>query len=243
MNKRTEITAEIMNDGFPKHAETVPGRFPVEPLNAVSNIAFLFILCYWTWKTKFRIRIYPAIVLTMPLLLGAFVAGTMHHLLRSDKVWNGIVLLCIFFAVINTCIYLWYRITESWLKSFVGVLAVPFIFRIFLASITLPDKITMSTVFVVMALAIMIPAVIHCIQNHLKNLELLVISSISFIIALIFRETDANLIGIFAIGTHFLWHVFGALSIFFMLKYLFLTDKTKSKKVFVEFAANFKSKK
>lgn len=228
-------------DGLPKNAETVLGRFPAEPFNAVSNLAFLAIIVYWTWKTRFRIRLYPAIVLVMPLMLGAFIAGTMHHILRSGKVWHSLVLFCIFFAVLNTCIYLWYRVTDSWLKSFLCVLAVPLIFRIFLATISLPEKISIASVFVVMAMAIMIPAVIHCIKNHLKNLELLIISSLTFVIGLVFRETDHNLAGIMPVGTHFLWHIFGTISVFFLLKYLFITDKTKSKKVFAELASSFKS--
>ena len=234
--------AQELKDGFPPNAETVAGGFPAEPLNAISNLGFLLVLVYWALKTKFRIRLYPVIVITMPLMFCALVAGTMHHILRSDKVWHSITLLCIFFAVVNACVYLWYRVTESWMKSFLCVMAVPLVFRLFLASLTFPEKISVAVVFVVMALAMLIPAVVHCMRNHLKNLELLVISSLAFMIALIFREADANLVGIMPLGTHFLWHIFGAVSLFYLLKYLFITDKTKSKKVFLEFAAGFKSR-
>ena len=152
----------------------------------------------------------------------------MHHALRNGKVWHHIDMLSIFYSVMVACIYFWYRVTKSWLKSFFLVISIPLIFRIFLASITLPEKISISVVFVVMALSIFIPISIHCIRNHLKNFNLLIVSSISFIIALIFRQTDANLIGIFPYGTHFLWHIFGMISVFCLLKYTFLTDEDKN---------------
>ena len=227
-------SALTVDDGCAVNAETVHGRFPVEPLNAISNFGFLFIIIYWTWKTKFRIRLYPVIVITMPLLLGAFIGGTMHHALRNGKVWHYIDMLCIFYSVMVTCVYFWYRVTGSWLKSFFLVILIPIIFRIFLASITLPEKISISVVFVVMALSIFIPVCIHCIRNHLKNFSLLILSSISFLIALVFRQTDAAMIDVFPYGTHFLWHIFGMISVFYLLKYTFLTDKDKNIKIFRE---------
>ena len=241
LNQKTVETLRVAGDGCAVNAETVPGRFPVEPFNAISNFAFLAIIIYWTWKTKFRIRLYPVIVITMPLIFGAFICGMMHHILRSGKEWHILNLICISYAVITTCVYLWYRVTGSWMKSFLCVFSIPLIFRLFLASISLPEVISVAVVFVVMAMAIMIPACIHCIRNHLKNLDLLIISSISFMIALVFRQIDANLVGISTIGTHFLWHIFGAISVFFVLKYLFLADKDKNKKLFKEIASSFVS--
>jgi hypothetical protein len=236
MTKNSESTM-VVYDGCAVNAETAPARFPVEPLNTFSNFGFLFIIVYWVWKTKFRIRLYPVIVITMPLLFGAFIAGTMHHALRNDKVWHHIDMLCIFYAVITTCVYFWYRVTGSWIKSFLCVIAIPFIFRAFLASISLPEKIAISVVFVIMGLIILIPATIHCIKNQLKNLDMLIISSLSFLIALTFRQADANLVGIFPYGTHFLWHIFGMISVFYLIKYIFLTDKTKNLNFFKEIAS------
>ena len=239
MKKNSKSTI-VVDDGCAINAETVLGRFPVEPLNTFSNFGFLFIIVYWIWKTKFKIRLYPVIVITMPLLFGAFIAGTMHHALRNDKVWHHIDMLCIFYAVITTCVYLWYRVTEKWMKSFLCVIAVPLVFRLFLASIALPDKIAISVVFVVLGLTILIPATIHCIKNHLKNLDMLILSSISFIIALTFRQADADMVGFFPFGTHFLWHIFGMISLFYLVKYIFLTDKAKNLKFFKKIASQIK---
>jgi hypothetical protein len=223
-----EYSCEVLADGCTPNAETILGRFPVEPINTLTSFGFLFIIIYWTFKTKFKITLYPVIVITMPLLACAFIGSTMHHALRNDRIWHTIDMLGIFYAVIVTCVYYWYRVTSSWLKSAFLVISIPIIFRIFLSSISLPVMISVSVVFVVLAVALLIPITIHCVRNDHKNINLLIIAVLTFIIALVFRQTDNFLIGIIPFGTHFLWHVFAMISVFYLLQYTFLTDKERN---------------
>lgn len=223
-----EYSCEVLVDGCTPNAETLLGRFPVEPLNTLTSFGFLFIIIYWTFKTKLKIKLYPVIVITMPLLACAFIGSTMHHALRNDRIWHTIDMLGIFYAVIVACIYYWYRVTNSWLKTSFLVISIPIIFRIFLASISLPVMISVSVVFVVLAVALLIPISIHCILNDHKNLDLLIVAVLTFIIALVFRQTDDFLIGLIPFGTHFLWHVFAMISVFALLKYTFLTDQERN---------------
>ena len=223
-----EYSCEVLADGCTPNAETILGRFPVEPINTLTSFGFLFIIIYWTFKTKFKITLYPVIVITMPLLACAFIGSTMHHALRNDRIWHTIDMLGIFYAVIVTCVYYWYRVTSSWLKSAFLVISIPIIFRIFLSSISLPVMISVSVVFVVLAVALLIPITIHCILNNHKNINLLIIAVLTFIIALVFRQTDNFLIGIIPFGTHFLWHVFAMISVFYLLQYTFLTDQERN---------------
>lgn len=239
-NQDSIESTTLAKDGYVFNAETDPARFPVESFNTLSNFIFLLIIIYWIRKTKFRTSLYPVLVVSLPFLFVAFISSTMHHALRSEKVWHHIDMLSIFYAVIMVCVYFWYRITHSWFKAFFFVIAIPVIFRMFLGTISAPDKISVSVVFVVMALAIFIPAIIHCIMNHLKNVALLLISSIAFAIALCFREADANLGKILPYGTHFLWHIFGYGSVFSLMQYIFLTDKAKNFEIFTQAASKFK---
>ena len=232
---------EKAKDGYIINAETDVSSFPAEPFNTFSSFIFLFLVIYWIRKTKFRIKLYPVIVITMPLLFLAFIGGTMHHALRSEKVWHHLDMICIFYAVMMVCVFFWYRITGSWFKSFFCVITIPLIFRFFLASISLPEKISVSVVFVVMALVILIPAMIHCCMNHLKNITLLCVASMLFVIALFFRETDRSVAEVFPHGTHFLWHIFACIAVFFLIQYLFLTDKDKNMELFKQLASEFKS--
>ena len=108
----------LAKDGLSVNAETVPGRFPVEPLNTVSNIVFLVFLIYWIKKTGFKFSRHPLIVTVMPILCLGLISATMHHAFRSDRMWHTIDMLAIFYAVIMTCVFLWYRVFGNWLKSF-----------------------------------------------------------------------------------------------------------------------------
>lgn len=232
----------LARDGYAVNPETDAAGFPVEPLNTFSNFIFLIVIVYWIRKTRFKTSLFPVLVLSLPFMFVAFICGTMHHALRSDKVWHHLNMLSIFYAVIMVCVYFWYRITGSWIKSFFCVIIIPLIFRFFLASITIPGKISVSVVFVVMALAIFIPATIQCIINKLKYVSLLIFSSTTFVIALYFRETDWNLTSFLSHGTHFLWHIFGAVSVFSLLQYIYLIDRDKNLELFKQAASRFKTK-
>jgi len=228
-----------MPDKCDPNAETNMNNFPVEPINAFSNIIFLAIIIYWTVKTKFRIRLYPLIVITMPLISVGFICGTMFHLLRNDIIWHHLNLLSILYAVIATSVYLWWRVVRNWWKTFFLTLSIPLLFQGFLFFIQPIGKISVGMVFSVMFLSILIPSGLHCLKNGYFNFKYLILSSLFFSIGIIFRTFDRFFIGHHSIGTHFAWHICGGLSIFFFLKYIYESDRHLTRKKFTEKASSF----
>ena len=221
------------------YAETNLENFPVEPISVASNIFFLIILIYWTWKTKCKIKLYPFIVITMPLMLLSLMFDTVFHLLRNNVIWHQLNLLCAVYAVITASVYLWRRVTSKWLYTFFLTLSIPVSFQIFIAYTRPFDKLSLNVVFVVMALSVFIPAMIYCIKNKTQFISSLIISSTCFFIGIFFRTLDSNLIGKSSIGTLFLWHLFCALSIFYFLKFSFNCDKKKTLDKFNAVASSF----
>jgi hemolysin III len=221
------------------YAETNLNAFPVEPLAAFTNLIFPAVIIYWTVKTKFRIRLYPLIVIIMPLMTAAFFFGTMFHILRNDVIWHHLNMLSILYAVIAGNIYLWRRVVKSWWKTFLLTLLTPVLFQIFILLIQPVDKISVSTVFTVMFLSILIPSALHCIKNRYHNFHLLVVSSIFFGSGIILRTADKYFLDTSLPGTHFLWHIAGGISIFFFLKYIYESDKEYTVKKFAEKASSF----
>lgn len=220
-------------------AETNLKHFPVEPISAATNIIFLIMLAYWAWKTKCKIKLYPFIVITIPLMISALAFNTMFHLLRNNSIWHHLNLLCIVYSVITASVYLWRRVTAKWMYTFFLALCIPVLFQIFIIYMRPVDKLSLNVVFVVMALSVFVPAVIHCIKNKIQFISLLIYSSIFFSIGLFFRLFDSNLIGKTYIGTHFLWHIFCTISIFYFLKYSYNCDKLKTVDKFNEVASSF----
>jgi hemolysin III len=221
------------------YAETDINNFPVEPFSALTNLIFPIIILYWTVKTKFRIRLYPLIVIVMPLMTAGFFCGTMFHLLRNDVIWHHLNMLSILYAVITADVYLWWRVVQSWWKTFFLTLIIPIIFQVFIFFIQPFDKISVSIVFTVMFLSLLFPSALHCIKNNYHNFKILVTSSIFFASGITFRVMDELYIGSNSHGTHFLWHLCGGVSVALFLKYIYESDKKYTKNQFAEKASSF----
>lgn len=221
----------LEQDGCSLHAETDITRFPVEPFNTFSTFVFLFIFIYWVRKVGFKCFRYPLIVILLPIILLGVIAGIIHHSLRIDKAWNAVTVLSIFYSVVMTCVYFWYRLSGKWLYAFFLTMIFPLVFWIFYLNAEYIEKINLSVIFAAMSIAIMIPAALYCIKNKLKNLEFLALSSFLFTIGIICRISDLSLKPFFSCGSHFLWHIFGAASVFALIKYIYLADEQRAKEL------------
>jgi hemolysin III len=217
----------LAKDGCAVNAETDYGTFPVEPLNAVSNLFFLVVIFYAVKKVGFRFGKYPLIVTVMPILSLGVLSSIMHHLFRAEKLWNTINMLAIFYAVIMSCVYIWYRISERWMHAFLYTMMMPFIFWIFFLGSGGNAKLTVSIIFTAFSVTLILPATIYCFKTQLKHLNLLAFASFLFTLGMIFRVLDFKLLSYFPHGTHFLWHFFGAGSLFLFLRYIYLIDEER----------------
>ncbi len=210
------------------NAETDYGSFPVEPLNAVSNLCFLIVIYYWIKKTRCNFGRYPLIVISMPIIFVGIVAGIIHHLFRVYKVWNTITMLSVFYLVIMLCVYLWYRIAGRWFHAFIFTMIIPVSFWITTLSAGVVNKLTVPIVFAAFSVALIIPAMVLCIKNKLKHLELIGGASFLFFVGMLFRIVDMQSISVISRGTHFLWHILGAATLFVVIKFIYLIDESRA---------------
>ena len=205
------------NDFGPIYTETDLSRFPVEPWNTYSNIGFLIILIYWSWKTRLNFKISPIIVGSLPLLLIGFIGGTIFHATRSHRVWLIMDFTPIFLIAIAISLHLWRRITGKLLYASllvaISVTGIPAFLR-FLA-LDKPLRIAMG--YLGLALTVIIPA--GWLAHRSKFLAIPLLSSFLFLmIALTFRQLDK--LALLPMGTHFLWHIFGSLGVHLIFLFL-----------------------
>jgi len=219
-----DTTILKMPDGGAYNAETVPGRFPVEPLNAVTNALFLVLVVYWLRKTSFNLPKHPLITLLLPVLLIATIGGVGHHLFRNDRIWHDVDMLGIFFAVTFTCVFFWYRVSRSWILSFCLTLVYPLAMRAVLFNAAVTDRVSVFLVFTAMALWVFVPAVIHCWNNNLSHIGYLGAAAFVFTLAMACRQVDIDTKEFFAAGTHFCWHILGVVATHLLMTYVYLTD-------------------
>jgi hypothetical protein len=207
-------------DGGMLYAETNLNHFFPEPFNMVTSALFLAPALYWIIKMKGFNRQYTFLSIAMYFLLTACIGSTIYHGLRKWRFfifmdWVPIALLCLLASV-----YFWYKLSGKW---YYGLLALVVFMGVVVGIGTLmPFKdaqIAISVNYGVMVLTIVLPLTLLLIQMKGHNAGLVVLSLLAFAVALFFRVADKwNLL---STGTHFLWHLLGAIatSIIFVFIY------------------------
>lgn len=218
-------TNELMRDEGPRYAETNLDRLPVEPWATFTNLIFLFIVIYWTRKTRLSFKKYPLISVSMPILFIGYVGGTIYHATRSHRIWLLLDYMPIMILVLAAAIFLWQAIFNDLKWTFACTLGPVFLYRIITSVVTIPDQYFINIGYSILALSILMPAVCHCWLKNRSGAKWLLLALVSFVIAICCRLFDMKVAEtVLPIGTHFLWHIFGGVSTFFLIQYLYESD-------------------
>lgn len=213
-------------DFGPIYAETDMSRIPVEPWATYSNLAFLAICVYWAARLRKDWRSHPLLAFSIPMMFAGFAGGAVYHATRGHSFWLLLDYLPIMMLVLTAAIFFWREITDSWAKTFLATLGPPFLYRLATLCFDMPEKVSISIGYSVLGLTAALPAVLHCRMKNPEGARWLSLSAASFLAALAFRQGDWLLAerGILPQGSHFLWHLFGAASAFFIMRYLYAAE-------------------
>ncbi|MHB9138731.1 MAG: hypothetical protein ACYC4Q_04930 [Victivallaceae bacterium] len=215
-------------DGGPAYKETDLSRFPVEPFNTFSSLLFFILAVYWTWKTKLNVYKHPLTTVCMPILLIGCIGGILYHATRGSSIWLQLDCVPVLVLALSSGIYLWRRLTGNYFLTFILTICPLLISFFMLKYIHIADKFTVSAVYSALALNILIPAVLHCVMKNRDAWLTLLLAFSAFAIALAFRQADRlNTFSCMTHGTHFLWHIFGCISSFFIIKYIYFTEEVE----------------
>jgi hemolysin III len=218
--------AILLSDGLAPNAETIQGRFPVEPLNAVTSLAFLVVAIYWARRTRMKLSRHPLVVMSVPVLFVGALGGMAHHAFRGFRDIRHLDMLMAFYGVAMACVFFWHKVTKSWVMSFSMTLLFPVAFRY-----ALPDSHVIgsaSVVFAALSLSLLPPVAIRCWMDGMRRVSYLLASSAFFLVGMFFRELDSLHDLVAPVGTHCLWHVFGALSVCAVLGYAYELEEDAS---------------
>ncbi len=218
------------NDQGPIYRETDMSRIPVEAWSTASNLIFLLVFIYFAVKTKFSYKKFPLLVIFLCILLIGWIGGTIYHATRSHNIWLLMDYMPIMFLVLMSSIYFWRQIVGKWILVFTFTLLPIVAYRLVYETFTISHSVSISIGYSVMALVVVIPLILHCILKNPKAWGFPVGALLSFIIAITFRVLDnQGLVEFMPMGTHFLWHIFGGFSSFFMMYYVYSTEKMQIK--------------
>lgn len=200
-----------------------------EPWNAGTAFLFVLIVVYWLVRLRGRLKDYPFLAVTLPLLLVGGAGGTLYHGLRS---WVGFFLMDvvpIYLLGLAVSVYWWVRLGPRvrHLLVMVGVLALLQL----LGHWQLPHAWAIQLSYAALAMLILIPLGLVMIRTGGRHWTWVATSFVSFGIAWFFRIADTWDPPLLPTGTHWLWHTFGALTTFALSEYVFLIERVRLRRV------------
>ncbi len=218
----------LPNDSGPIYRETIMGRLPVEPFNTISNLVFLGIIIYFVIRVYKNPKQHSFLAFCLPILAIGFVGGTVFHGTRSHQIWLFMDWMPIMILCLSAVIYFIFKLYEIWWKR---ILTIFIIFGVSFAirMLPIPISVRISLGYVITAITVLLPITLYLIKTKGKHKELIIVAFLCFAIAVGFRSADQFWETDFLyMGTHWLWHVFGGISVFFLMLYVY---KDKLKKI------------
>lgn len=237
------IMAGRMGDGGPRYTETpadptAPGApIPAEPWNTITASFFILIAVWWAWRLRGRYRQYPFLVGCMPILLAGGIGGTLYHGLRTSKFYFYLDIIPISTLGIAGSVFLalkaWQR--RGWLYLAVALAAyVALSGLLFKVIAPLPiwnrlsirgGTVAVNVSYASLAIVVIIPLAGMLIRTRFRHIGWVAAGLASFGIGWFFRLVDERIGPYLAMGSHWLWHTFGALATAFLIEYFYRVER------------------
>jgi hypothetical protein len=215
---------QILADGGPIYTETNLKNIIVEPFNALSALVFLGMSIYWFFKLRGNFSRFSFLTISLILLTIGGVGGTIYHAFRNSSFflfmdWLPIVILCVMVSI-----YFQWKVFQKWHYVIIIFLSVLIIERLIWYFIPVTEEHLRSNVnYTIMGAMVFLSTRAFLKINNYYQWPLVLYSLIAFSFALFFRIAD-NWMPI-PIGTHFLWHIFGAIAGNFMFLFIYRVTK------------------
>ena len=197
------------------YCERVNDGFWAEPLNAVTNLAFLFVVV-WIVKALHGSErpaaklwdLWLLLVLMSLIGLGSF----LWHTLATS--WSALADVIPILGFI--CLYLLSFLVRVTKLSVVGVglWFLGFLMLNYLVYTELPAHLLNGSVFYLPAWVSLLAITLYCRVAGLSAGRDLLLASLVFTVSLTFRSVDQALCETWSLGTHFVWHLLNAVVLY-----------------------------
>ena len=217
------LQGEFPNDSGPIYQETIAGRLPVEPFNTFSNLIFIAILIYFGSRIYKNPKQHPFFLFAIPVIFISWVGGTMFHGTRNGEFWLLLDWVPIMVVCLGSLVYFVGKIKKQWWERVLFVITLLLI-AILPRMLTIPVGYRTSFGYAVTAVTVLTPLVWYAYITHWKNVKSIILGLLVFGVALLFRTLD-NKVLLLPMGTHWLWHIFGGVAVFFLLCYIYKDEQ------------------
>ncbi|MCP9199162.1 hypothetical protein MKO06_04530 [Gramella sp. GC03-9] len=220
-----QIVESFPFDSGPIYQETLAGRLPVEPFNTYSNILFLGIIIYFSLKVYRDYHNHRFLAWSLPVLLLGFIGGTVYHATRSHDVWMYMDWLPIVILCLAVSVYYTIKLKATRKQRLLLILII--LFLVFgIRMIPWPVSLKTSIGYIGTAVGLLLPIITYFFTTRTHYWWWVFLAFLSFGLAISFRLMD-RFVYVMPMGTHWLWHVFGAISVFFLIKFIYEDRRTQ----------------
>lgn len=199
-----------------------------EPWNTATAFLFVLIVVYWVIRLRGRLKHHPFLAVTLPLLLVGGIGGTLYH---GQRNWVGFFLmdlLPIYLLGLIVSVYWWIRLGPR-VHHLLAMIVVLGLLQL-LGMWQLPAPWAIQLSYASLAMLMLIPLALVMIRTRARHWQWVATSLVSFGIAWFFRIADTWQPPLLPMGTHWLWHTFGALTTFALAEYVYLIEGVNLRK-------------
>ena len=198
------------------YCERVGPGLLAEPLNAISSLAFIAVaLPAWRYLARERVSAWGAATLAGLIAAIACASLAWHSLATAWARWLDIFALLAFQVA-----WLW-----IYVRRVIGFAPRPaglvlLVFALSLVPAAAQASSTNGLLLYLPTLAMLFALGLHRRLRLRREPNLLLVAAVIFALALGLRTLDASLCAAIPVGTHFAWHLLGALAAWFALRSL-----------------------
>lgn len=223
-------------DGGPRYTETPPdpyapgAPFPAEPWNALTASLFLVIVAAWAWRLRGRSRQFPFLCCCLPVLLAGGIGGTLYHATRTSRVFFLLDVVPISVLGLAGSVFMavryWGRLGWWFVPAaaafYVGVNAL-----LFTAVGPADEQLTINLSYASLAVVVLTPIALVLVRTRFRHGGWVVAGLVAFVIAWFFRLVDLRIGYALPMGSHWLWHAFGAAATALLIEYFYRVEGQK----------------
>jgi hypothetical protein len=224
---------ERLPDGGPRYTETPPDPYALdappiaEPWNAVTASFFIFIVAAWAWRLRGRYRLYPFLCCCMPILLTGGIGGTLYHATRLSRIFFLLDVVPISLLGLSGAAFIAIRFWGRKRWWLVPAFALFYIAAngLFFRIVRPVDRVwAINLSYASLAVVVLTPIGLLLLRTRFRYGGWVVAAAISFAIAWFFRLVDLDIATYLPMGSHWLWHTFGAITTALIVEYFYLVE-------------------
>ncbi|MCS7022152.1 MAG: hypothetical protein NZ703_06395 [Gemmataceae bacterium] len=226
----TALLTGRLADGGPRYAETpadlTTATGVAEPWNAATAALFILLVLWWAWRLRGRYRQFPLLTCGLPILLAGGIGGTLYHATRASRLFFLLDVIPISLLGVAGAVYAAIRL---WGQRGWWYLPCVLLFYLTLNALlfrTLPAsgsnvqwRVNLS--YASLAAIILIPVALILVRTRFRHGGWVLAGLLSFAIAWFFRLVDQQMGLYLPMGSHWLWHSFGASATACVLEYFY----------------------